>query len=128
MLGQLSSQIAQSLVSSRCTRLGASDVDVVFKGSQNGHKSYEQPQVVSKSRNTATAEDVTTSRYDGAVEDREISASSSLRSGRGRQDTEAAIMESQTRGQRSRRSGKRRKGKGEGDLPTEPASRFESIE
>lgn len=117
MLGQLSSQIAQSLVSSRSTRLGASDVDVVIKGSQNGRESYEQPHVVSKTRNTATAEDAN-SRYDGAVQDREFSASSSLRSGRGRQGTEAAIIESQTRGQRSRRSGKRRKGKG--DLANEP--------
>lgn len=116
MLGQLSSQIAQSLVSSRSTRLGASDVDVVFKGSQNGRESYEQSQVVSKSRNTATAED-STSRYGGAVEDREFSPSSSLRSGRGRQGTEDAVMESQTRVQRSRKSGKRRKGKN--DLPNE---------
>ena len=56
MLGQLSSQIAQSLVSSRSTRLGASDVNVVLRGGRNGRESYEQPQVVSKLRNTATAE------------------------------------------------------------------------
>lgn len=122
MLGQLSSQIALSLISSKSARLGGSGSgsEGLTNFSQDGHDGSEvavhhadtQPHVESEVR---SAVEVSSRLVDGSDEQGAASASASidLHVIRGGLGARVALPEYQ-RGHNSRRSGKRRRGKGQG--------------
>lgn len=124
MLGQLSSQIALSLISSKSARLGGSGsgLEGLANGSQDGHDGSEvavhhadtQLHVESDMRSAA---EVSTRIVGGSDEQGAVSASASasiiLHVDRGGLDARVALPEYQ-RGHSSRRPGKRRRGKGQG--------------
>jgi hypothetical protein len=122
MLGQLSSQIALSLISSKSARLGGSGTgsEGLAHGSQDGHDGSEvavhhaDTQLLVDSDMRSAAE-VSTRLVGGSDEQGAASASASieLHVDRGGLGARVALPEYQ-RGHSSRRPGKRRRGKGQG--------------
>jgi hypothetical protein len=120
MLGQLSSQIALSLISSKSARLGGSGPgsEGLAHGSQDGHDGSEvavhhadtQLHLESDMRSAA---EISTRLVGGSDEQGAASASIELHVDRGGLGARVALPEYQ-RGHSSRRPGKRRRGKGQG--------------